>query len=59
MKNTTTKWAARVAATVSANLEELIQELPPGSELASDARRLADKIDRKFKLVSLSIPIGD
>jgi hypothetical protein len=54
-----TEWTARIAAAASASLEELIMELPSDSDIARDARKLADKIDRKFKLVQISIPVGD
>jgi hypothetical protein len=59
MKTTSTEWTARVAAAASASLEELIMELPSDSDIARDARKLADKLDRKFELVQLSIPVGD
>jgi hypothetical protein len=47
-----------LAAYISGNLEEFAQMLPPRSDIASDARKLADKLDRKFKLVRISIPFG-
>jgi hypothetical protein len=59
MKTPPTEWTARIAAAASASLEELIMELPLNSDIARDARKLADKIDRKFALVQLSIPVGD
>jgi hypothetical protein len=34
-------------------------ELPSNSDIARDARKLADKLDRKFELVQISIPVGD
>jgi hypothetical protein len=34
-------------------------ELPRGSAIARDARRLADKLDREFELVQISLPLGD
>jgi hypothetical protein len=46
------------AAHISGNLEEFIQMLPPRSDIASDARKLADKLDRRFKLVRISCPVG-
>jgi hypothetical protein len=47
-----------LAAYISGNLEEFIQMLPPRSDIASDARKLADKLDRRFKLVRISCPVG-
>ena len=59
MKKTPTEWTVRIAAATSAGLEELIMELPSNSDIARDGRKLADKIDRRFDLVQLSIPVGD
>jgi hypothetical protein len=59
MKKTPTEWTVRIAAAASATLEELIMELPSSCDIARDARKLADKIDRRFDLVQLSIPVGN
>jgi hypothetical protein len=57
MKNTSDR-IEKTAAYASASLEELLQMLP-ASPLSRDIRKLVDRLDRKFKLVSLSIPVGD
>jgi hypothetical protein len=59
MKTPHTERTTNLAAITSANLEELITALPSGSAIARDARSLADKLDREFELVQISIPVGD
>jgi hypothetical protein len=58
MKTQHNEHITNLAAITSANLEELIMELPRGSGIAQDARRLADKLDREFELVQISLPVG-
>jgi hypothetical protein len=46
----------RTAAFASAQLEELLQLLPP-SQLAKDIRKITDRIDREFGVVQLSVAV--
>jgi hypothetical protein len=47
---------AKTAAFASGQLEELLSMLPP-SQLAKDIRKITDRIDKEFSVVSLSIPV--
>jgi hypothetical protein len=59
MNQTTTDQTERLnrtAAFASAQLEELLQLMPP-SQLAKDIRKIIDRIDKEFGCVAIGIEV--